>query len=83
MKAEGEFKAVKGACASFKYARNGIYKLEDDLRSQFGLYKSSHRCRVGCYSVVYPMHLDHSACAEYCTSNAEMDGQSSWQDARW
>jgi hypothetical protein len=60
-----------------------IYKLEDDLRSQFGLYKSSHRCRVGCYSVVYPMHLDHFACAEYCTSNAEMDGQSSWQDARW
>lgn len=50
---KGELKAVERACASFKYTSYAIYKLLDDLRSQFELYKSSHRRRVGCYKLVY------------------------------
>jgi hypothetical protein len=61
MEAKAEVKALEMACASFKYARDGIYKLLEDLRSQFELYKSSHECRMGCYSVVYPMHLNRLA----------------------
>jgi hypothetical protein len=46
---------VGRACASSKHERGGVYRLLEDLRSQFEPCKSSHRCRVGCsYSDVYP-----------------------------
>src|SRR5208282_1725438 len=61
-----DLKALERASASFKNTLVGIYKLLEDLRSQFELYESSHRCREGyCYSVVYPVHLSHLPSAQY------------------
>jgi hypothetical protein len=58
---------VARACACSKHTRAGVYKLLEDLRSQFEPCESSHRCRVGCsYSDVYPLVHNHTVpCTRY------------------
>jgi hypothetical protein len=54
---------VGQACACSTHTHVGVYRLLEDLRSQFEPCESSHRCRGGySYSDVYPpVHNQPSA----------------------
>ena len=73
---------VGRACACSKNTRVGVYKLLEDLRSQFEPCESSHRCRVGySYSDVYPP-VHHLPCTQYSPLTVRSGGFLIWDGER-